>query len=512
MFTEIPEQEASSNITVDLRKKFFSSEVIGKKRKREQMSKSEEKDKMDIKKFSTTMYEYRNEFESLGIITDSNLGGYCYKSEEKKNIITSLSMLNFNIYNYIRVDNNKINKLFENYLNKEENYFYDKSIKEDIEKIKKSCNTYNGDIIHNFNNIDLNNTILFELFSKVLNYYDNQLNDNDYEIDTLNWKDIFNKNVEKVASYRDLYVKKLKFTNKVDQLYERILNRSLIYMINKKNFKVDSDLNNALNSSIKLLNYGSKLPFIRNRFKNRIRSLYSDDNLCVMKYITYIIYFINKGLDIPDSLIYNIISDKEKNKPKRGRTPNIVSLSTLSSTNTFSPRKTINKKEKVKDDKKYSISRQSYSENNNGKNIIKIETSSFLDKDDNKKINNTHNNSELFKPNNHNFLVNFNVNLNVNVNLNLSNKNNEKRNSIIKIGYDSLKNINFNNNNNNDDDDKTITVNSENDDTLSSMSIKEEKKLERNKIFQVDKIRKEENFQLYKSIDFEINPKRNKKI
>ena len=164
-----------------------------------------------------------------------------------------------------------------------------------------------------------------------------------YEIDTLNWKDILNKNVEKVSSYRDLYIKKLKFINNEDELYDRILNRSLIYMVNKKGIKVDPELNNALNCSIKLINDEKKFPYIRNRFKNRIRSLYSNDNKSSFKYLTYLIYLLNKGEEIPDSLMNTLFSNKDKYEPKRGRTSNIVNLPTLSSTNPVSPNESLNK-------------------------------------------------------------------------------------------------------------------------------------------------------------------------
>jgi hypothetical protein len=476
-------EHTSSIVTVEPHRK--QNKVIGKKRKRNEEVEQNlclNKKYLSRNEFKNTINEFEQEFKQIGLTIET--------PKDKKTTV-NLGLLHFsqNIFDFVKLDSNKLNKTLENNLGRDG--ISETGIKYILNKLRNTKSMRLADtreMINRFNNIDFSNSHIFDICTKIVNYYDNKLNECDYEFEGINWKDINkNKTSEKISSYRNLIINKTKKLSSVERLYDRVVSRSLIYLLNKKG-RFDNELKEALCKTNLVLDK-KYIPALPLKYLNQIESLF-DGNKCenIFKYVLSLIQYINNKNEIPEDLLYILFDEEEivkksPRKPKQEEQTNIIKNEAI-----------IIPAEVPKSEKSTSA-----------KNIIKIDTSAFLDnKEIEKRI--QEEKKKLFIPSDcgNNVLFNVNVNLNVNLKVNVTNSETGTKSTIIKIDYDSInKHIH---NQQLIDDGLTITAS---DKTISVCSRKK-----KNKIFVVSKVKREE-FQLMpiKNINFEIRPtfKKNKK-
>jgi hypothetical protein len=483
-FTEM--EPSSSIYTVEPIHKQIK--FTGKKRKRNEENRVNTKDSKNLttKEFQNTLDDFDEDFKQLGIARDSHI-------EKKSSVNLGVLLLFQNIFDYLRLDSNRLNKTIEGTFIKDG--ISDTNIKNVLSKLKTTKDKRLADLqqsINRYSNIDLVNSNILELFEKILNYFDKKINVCDFEYEAINWKylNLFNTS-EKISSHRNVILNKTKKVSSIEKLYDNVISRSLIYLLNRKG-KADSELIEYLQRTNEVFDkkYVSN---ISPKYLNQIESIYedSDKGSNIIKYMLSLVQFINSGKELPDDYLYSVF-DKEFIEKKNFRKFKPVETKNILCESEVTP----------VEEKKPDVSIL-------GKNIIKIDTSAFLDnKVIEKKI--QEEKEKLFKPidcTNNNVLFNVNVNLNVNLNVNVTNNQNRAKNTIIKIDYDS---INKQINNLPDDDAVTIT---DSDKTISvnSVRIKSKKK---NKIFMVSKVKRDEfSLMQIKNINFEIRPtlKKNRK-
>jgi hypothetical protein len=467
------------------------NKVIGKKRKRNEVvdQKSKNNKQLNSVEFKKTIDNFEQEFKQIGLIND-------IPKAKKSTVNLGLLLLSLNIFDFVKVDSNKLNKTLENTLIKDG--VTDINFREILNRLKDTKDMRLVKIrqmINKFNNMDIGDSQIFEIFSKIVNYYDNKLNVCEFEVDAINWKDInIHKTNEKISSHKNLLINKTKNISSVERVYDRGFFRSMIYLLNKKG-KPDQDLIEAFGRTKVVLDrrYESKLA---PKYLSLIENIYEGKEKCnnILKNIISLVKSINNNEDVPDDLLYTLFEEEKsvKKAPRKSKQLEVQNNNII-----------CNEKFNIAAEDR--MLEKSISTNN----IIKIDTSAFLDnKEIEKRIHEEK--KKLFRPSDYNnVLFNVNVNLNLNLNVNVTNNESGTKSTIIKIDYDSInKHIN---NLPPPDDAVTITASEK---TLSASSVSYKSKKKKSKIFMVSKVKREE-FQLMpiKNINFEIRPtfKKNKK-
>lgn len=485
---QLAEPEPSSSIlTVEPIRK--QTKIIGKKRKRNDINEDKPKDNNTLTndEFRNTIKEFQQDFKDIGLLEEN-------KVDTKSSTNLGILLLSQNIFDFVRIESNKLNKTLENTFLKEGMSGTNlKGIMNKMKNTKDKRLMRTRNMINRFNNIDFSNSSILGLFNKIVNYYDNKINECDFEFDRTNWKDInIHKTTEKIFSYKGLLINKTKNISSMERLYDRVVSRSLIYLLNKKG-RTDNELSEALCKASEVFDK-KYVTRVTPKYLNHIESLYEGSDNCnnILKYILSLIHCINTGKDIPDDFLYSLFDEEEECK-KISRKPKLE----------------VQQKSIVCNDVIEIPAADKKTELSASKNIIKIDTSAFLDnKEIEKRI--QEEKIRLFKPTEggNNVLFNVNVNLNVNLNVNVTNNENGAKNTIIKIDYDAL-----NRQINNQPEDDAITL-TDSDKTVSASSVSSKSIKKKNKIFSINKVKREE-FQLMpiKNINFEIRPtlKKNRK-
>jgi hypothetical protein len=324
---------SNSIITLDIKNLQKSEKFMGKKRKRipsqEEILISDNNFE-NVDSYFQTLAEFSEEFESIGLDV---------KTPHNNNIIKNKSYFNSTlcdsfekIFNSIKTENDKPSKLVENYLISNVDILNNNNSKDIFEKIKKISNSKNNNneklsitkLLQFYSNLEINDDLsqIFDLFKKVLNYYEKQEkqkaknNKLKYELEIVNWKDVKNKAYKNNTSHKDYLIQKIKDNDKPSVIDSDIL-KSLIYLTSKKNLKFDKQLKLALETCLSGLGniYTNKTRLSRKIIQNSFKRLSQADESEIFRYIVCILQSKASGFS-GDAYLLNKFNTKPEIEAK----------------------------------------------------------------------------------------------------------------------------------------------------------------------------------------------------